>query len=427
MNTNENLVSRASRRSFDYEALKNHLIEYKNKFGDLKVPYNYVCEDGYKLGYNSIKVRSNMVLLSAEQMKEIFALGFEKSMNTFDLKTFIEHLREYKNTFGDMNVSISYVSPDGYRLGRRISCLRGGVINVTPEMRKKLDEEGFIWKSRRFDFDEFLKHYKEYVENNQNEYISCECVSPDGYALGKKVAEIRNRGVKLCVGEREILDKIGFIWRLKGGYFNDFLSHLLAYKEEFGDMLVPAKYVSKDGYPLGRKVNFVRRGSVKFSDAEKKELEKHGFIWSVRELVFGEFFHELEKYKEKNGNLNYLYNHVTEEGYELGTKTVRIRMGYTKITDEQKQRLSDIGFIWNTKDVVFEKFVKRLEEYKEKYGNVQVKTTYIHHDGYHLGQELRRIKIEQKLTEEQKKVLQDLGVELKKNVKLIEKHFEISG
>ena len=66
--------------------------------------------------------------------------------------------------------------------------------------------------------------------------------------------------------------------------FEDFYNRLLAYKNEFGDCLVPLAYKSKDGYPLGAKVSCIRMGSIKLNNGEKQILSNIGFIWVAKGL-----------------------------------------------------------------------------------------------------------------------------------------------
>jgi len=81
--------------------------------------------------------------------------------------------------------------------------------------------------------------------------------------------------------------------------FEDFYNRLLAYKNEFGDYLVPYTYKCIDGYPLGRKVHYIRSGMIKLSNEEKQILTNIDFVWIARGFDIDKVRVELKRFVEK--------------------------------------------------------------------------------------------------------------------------------
>ena len=66
--------------------------------------------------------------------------------------------------------------------------------------------------------------------------------------------------------------------------FDKVIELLEEYKNEYGDLLVPARYCTVDGINLGRIVSSIRKGARRTTAEEKAKLDELGFVWKVRNL-----------------------------------------------------------------------------------------------------------------------------------------------
>ncbi|MBQ9266675.1 MAG: Helicase associated domain protein [Clostridia bacterium] len=127
---------------------------------------------------------------------------------------------------------------------------------------------------------------------------------------------------------------------------------------------------------------------------------------------FEEFFGELCKYKEENGNCNVPQAYVLENGFKLGKYVNDVRNGRKKLTDEERARLEEIGFIWRMrkKSRTFDEVYAMLVAYKEKYGMCRVPQTYVTETGEKLGLYVRDIRCgKREITYEQEVLLNEIG------------------
>ena len=73
----------------------------------------------------------------------------------FDFDLFFSYLLQYKSEFDNLLVPQNYII-NGYKLGKRISNIRNGIIKLSEKQKLKLNEIGFVWNNRfYFDFDKF--------------------------------------------------------------------------------------------------------------------------------------------------------------------------------------------------------------------------------------------------------------------------------
>ena len=290
---------------------------------------NKINSDNDGETYTNEKDTAPKFNLKIENLETIqFIEELKKNLSTFDdrfdfdFEDFYNRLVAYKAEFGDLLVPLRYVCKDGYKLGDKVASVRKGA--------KQLNEE-------------------------------------------------RNKGIKLNKEQKQRLDEIGFVWIINETFdFEDFYNRLVVYKAEFGDLLVPTKYICKDGYKLGDKVSKVRKGAkplnedqksngtIKLDDKQKQRLNDIGFVWMVNEAFeFEDFYNRLVAYKAEFGDLLVPRKYICKDGYKLGEKVSKVRRGAKplkedrkfqgiKLDDKQKQRLDEIGFVWDVKEYLKE-------------------------------------------------------------------------
>ncbi len=205
--------------------------------------------------------------------------------------------------------------------------------------------------------------------------------------------------------------------------------HAKQYYHEHGNLEVPVRYQTEEGYGLGRwlltqrKVRAGEKYGVLGADRIQK-LDRIGMVWgSYRDLSWERYFAEAKKYYEEHGNLNTNVNDVTDSGIRLGAWICQLRTyrksGIQKsyLTEERIQALSKIGMIWDVPDYLWEEnFVECLQYYRE-HGNLDIPNAYISPKGLKIGGWIRRQRLLRKgktsgakLTEEQIARLDGIGM-----------------
>lgn len=185
---------------------------------------------------------------------------------------------------------------------------------------------------------------------------------------------------------------------------------LIEYKEEHKDLLVPRKYCTANGIKLGELVHNIRKGDRKLKPEEREILNELGFVWYCQ-LSFEKIVKLLIEYKEEHGDMLVPQKYVTSDGIKLGSLVVRIRQGDKKLTEEEKAKLNEIGFVWACNiHLSFDELFKLLKEYRAKHGNLRVPTNYCTANGIKLGDAVRNTRAgRRKLSKEEKAKLNKLG------------------
>eukprot|EP00957_Ditylum_brightwellii_P209868 15363612-Ditylum_brightwellii.AAC.1 len=101
-----------------------------------------------------------------------------------------------------------------------------------------------------------FEELKKYKEINGHCSVPARCSSNRRLAnwvlkQRQQYGQLKGGGSSMMTAERvDMLNSLGFTWKLRGGNWHDMLDDLKEYKERHGDCLVPFKYAPNP--PLGR-------------------------------------------------------------------------------------------------------------------------------------------------------------------------------
>jgi Helicase associated domain len=125
------------------------------------------------------------------------------------------------------------------------------------------------------------------------------------------------------------------------------LAALLSFKKREGHCSVPRDH-EEGGYRLGQWVAVQRYSRDDLDNRRKAQLNKIGFIWSERDRCWEEGFAALKAFKAREGHC-YVPVHQVEAMVHLGHWVTVQRRGRHKMSRERRQRLNEVGFVWNGK------------------------------------------------------------------------------
>ena len=176
------------------------------------------------------------------------------------------------------------------------------------------------------------------------------------------------------------------------------------YYESNGDLEVPARYVTEEGYSLGRWIfnqRNIRRGMIQgnLTKDQIAKLDSIGMVWdTVTDLNWNRNFEAAKAYFEANGNLMIPAKYVADDGTAVGAWLSSIRTweragAHRKyLTPERKKMLDDIGMIWDVLDYYWEMNFMAALNYFREHGDLNVPSTYVTKDGVRLGLWLGRLR-----------------------------------
>jgi len=245
---------------------------------------------------------------------------------------------------------------------------------------------------------------KRFCRENGNLQVPCRYVTEDGYALGNWISNqrrIRKGQIQGALTEERIrrLDSIGMVWESTSDMrWERNYAAAKRYREKYGDLNAPAKYMDEEGVALGSWLGTVRAwrnagGHQTCLSADRiQKLDDLGMIWDVLDYYWERNYAAASRFYLEHRNLDVPPGYVTEDGIHLGTWIYRLRAlragtaTGTPPTEEQVRRLDAIGMAWgNQADDKWERGFQAAADYVKEHGNLQVPAAYISGNGCRLG------------------------------------------
>ena len=271
---------------------------------------------------------------------------------------------------------------------------------------QRLDDLGFVWDpiaefweegfSKLLQFRETEGHCRVVIKHKQ-----------DGFNLGAWVSNQRVAKDSMSSERRQKLDDIGFVWDPFSEDWEEGFSKLLQFQEAEGHCMVPEGF-KLDGFNLGVWLTRQRKRKDSMSPERKQRLDDLGFNWDPIAEFWEEGFSKLLQFRETEGHCRVVIKHK-QDGFNLGAWVSNQRTKQDSMSSERRQRLDDIGFVWDPVREAWEEGFSKLVRFKETEGHLRV-TQRFKLNGFSLGLWVSaQRKAKDSMSPERKQRLDDVG------------------
>ena len=357
-------------------------------------------------------------IIYKQQIGRALTAGDTAAPLILDVVNNFEGLCSIAGLQGEMQEAVYRLNANGE--GDRIITERFEVVEQVHDCRVLFER---LQASLSSSWDHYFSEASIYYAEHGNLNIPKRYTTPAGLSLGEWLTtqrRVRAGQIPGNLTEQQIarLDSIGMEW----GNRNDAawergLEKARKFREQFGNLQVPAKYRTKNGYLLGRWINNARkcRNDGKLTEERIRQLDQLGMIWSVFDAKWEQGYALAMNYAAEHGDLNVPVNYTTEEGEKLGAWILNQRTAYTKemLSQDQIGRLEKIGIYWgNRNERQWNEVYGAAKRYFEANGNLDVPVAYVSPEGYALGKWVRRQQYAYRNPEKSNAILSQERIEL---------------
>ena len=357
-------------------------------------------------------------IIYKQQIGRALTAGDTAAPLILDVVNNFEGLTSISGLQGEMQEAVHRLYANGE--GDKIITERFEVIEQVHDCRVLFEQ---LQASLSSSWDHYFSEASIYYAEHGSLNIPKRYTTPAGLSLGEWLTtqrRVRAGQIPGNLTEQQIarLDSIGMEW----GNRNDAawergLEEARKFREQFGNLQVPAKYKTKDDYPLGKWINNARkrRNDGKLTEERIRQLDQMGMIWSVFDAKWEQGYALAMNYAAKHGDLNVPVNYTTEEGEKLGAWILNQRTAYIKemLSQDQIGRLEKIGIYWgNRNDRQWNEVYGAAKRYFEANGDLDVPVAYVSPEGYALGKWVRRQQYAYRNPEKSNAILSQERIEL---------------
>ncbi|MCM2535180.1 Helicase associated domain protein [Neobacillus pocheonensis] len=340
-----------------WESMYNLLVHFKKENGHCNIPLRYIKNEQLGKWVNTQRQNYKNKQLTEDQIQKLNNIGFSWDPINDAWNTMFNLLKLFKEMNGHCRV------PDKYKENPQLGLWVGNQRRnykkkkLTVEQIQKLNNIGFVWYPKEMPetkaviclntlevFDSIMNAAKKYDIGYSG--ISKCCLGKCEYS-GKNALS----GEKLTwkyYDEYLQLKESGFVWVPKDDEWEIMYKELVTFKMEYGNCLV-SRRVNKT---LANWV-FDQRKNYKKNNLSTERIEKFnaiGFIWDLHKENWESMYNLLVDFKKENGHYNVPLRYIKNK--QLGEWVLSQRKHYKnkKLTEEQIQKLNNIGFVWYPKE-----------------------------------------------------------------------------
>lgn len=330
------------------------LEKYLEQNGHLRVSFDHKTENEFNLGKWVNSQRSKRRSLPIERIKKLESLSYwswDANQESWDSS--FDALKAYLEINGTLKVPSNYQTKLGIKLDAWISTQRQNKEQLSVHKIKKLESlNGWSWNSRDDSWTNGYRHLNDYLRENKTLPPS-NFLTKDDFNLGGWVVMQRSRYEKLSENRIKQLESLdGWTWSSKKDQLWDQgLSYLKSYVQEFGTALVKKGYKTNDGYNLGTWVLTKRTRKDKLSKEQVKILEALPcWSWDPHHDLWIKGFEHLKDFQIKSGHCLVPMKHKSEDGYGLGAWVNHQRSKHLKLNKIYIDMLESLdGWVWKIK------------------------------------------------------------------------------
>jgi Helicase associated domain len=257
----------------------------------------------------------------------------------------LRHLKKFKDREGHCVVFIDYKEGD-FSLGQWVSRQRQVKMNLPVARRDQLNELGFVWDPLGGAWEQAFKRLVAFKNRDGHCRVPDEHVE-SGFKLGKWVGKQRAKK-RMSPEQRQRLTELGFVWDPSSDQWEKGFHFLKQYRHREKHCRVHPRY-EESGFKLGVWVTTQRHSKKPIPLERRRQLDDLGFVWDPLEADWEQGFTYLVAFKNKTGHC-VVPQPFELEGFALGRWVSKQRLNADKMSDERRERLAGIGFIWQPRD-----------------------------------------------------------------------------
>ncbi|BCF86706.1 hypothetical protein RQCS_62510 (plasmid) [Rhodococcus qingshengii] len=298
------------------------------------------------------------------------------------------HLVDHVEKVGSAEVLQSYVSDDGYALGKWVSVQRRTWDEMSEERRQKLAQlSGWTLDPRGGWWENWFGSLELYVSKHGNARVPDAYITEDGVQLGSWVSNQRTTWQALSDERRRRLEQLpGWTLDTRNSSWEAWYRHLELYVAQHGNARVPQAYLTDDGKRLGSWVANQKTKWQTLTDERRRQLEQFpGWTLNTAATQWENGYEHLVAYVRENDTALVRADCVVD-GFRLGQWVTTQRAKWTSLTEQHRERLAALpGWTVSVRDSRWEEAYQHLQRYVDEDGHACPSQKYVDASGFTLG------------------------------------------
>ena len=357
----------------NWEKLFGDLLEFKRIHGHCNVPNRWPDNPKLRRWVFTQREFFKNGTLNEERITRLTLIGFEWDILESNWKEMYSKLQVFKENIGHCNVPRNW--PENQDLSHWVSTQRSRYRNslLSADRVERLAQIGFVWDTVQTAWEE---NFSSLVEFNNN-YGHCNVPDkwPSNLRLSHWIGKQRSDWKNQRLSEERIkrLESIGFTWDPFDALWDQMYSILLEFKKNYGHCDVPNKW--PENTKLSRWTERLRRlwTEGKLKPERINQLEDIGFAVvdheKIKDQKWEQMFSLLCEFKNEHGHCKVPNIWPLNQQLSFWVSNQRQIRRKDRLSENCLKKLEGIGFVWHTRENLWEQNYRELLKFKDVYGN----------------------------------------------------------
>ncbi|MBF0454678.1 MAG: Helicase associated domain protein [Magnetococcales bacterium] len=356
----------------EWEAMFADFLFFKRCQGHGKLPDSYRPNPLLGQWAKTQRRERTMGKLDTEREGRLEEAGFVWDLEAAAWDEGFEKLCRYHQKEGHFNLPLKLKSDPDLPLWVKKQRSLYNKKSLKSSRRERLEKIGFVWDIREAAWEEMFHALAQFTQSRNHCIVPAKW--PENPRLAQWVNNLRRDYKKGVLPQDKVdrLTKLGFLWDAKAVFWEEMFAALTEYRDRNGDCLVPESYTENS--ELGWWVSTQRKANLsgQLDQARVQRLDALEFIWDIEDANWLEMYRQLFIFAQKNGHC--IISKSRPETLLLASWADAQRQAKEqgKLSQDKINRLSELQFIWDAKQVVVEKMLMVLRRFKEEHGHCNV-------------------------------------------------------
>lgn len=366
---------------------------YYRAEGHLRISAPFVTNDGLALGEWICTARRSYQNGSlpgdrAEQLNQIAMIWSMKEEISNRWGDYYNQCTAYIEMHGGVHIPKKQKASDGKRIGewlmRQKSAYRAG--RLSPEQRRKIErfEPAYTEKERLWAV--WFREAEQFYQDNLHLIIPpgtlCPCGDLHAWINTQRVQHTRGL---LGLERAARLESIGMVWRTRDSGWENMFHRAELYCRAHGDLMVPRNYeVDQELSVWIANQRTDRRENRSTLTARRiARLDAIKMVWEPFEEMWELKYKTAKNYYEQNGHL--VVKQDRDRDLRLWILQQRTAKKYDFLTEERRERLDEIGMVWEVQEEYWERMYAAAAAYYQIHEQLNISANYKTSDELYLG------------------------------------------
>ncbi|MBF0323216.1 MAG: helicase associated domain-containing protein, partial [Magnetococcales bacterium] len=350
--------------------MRQRLLLFRDLNGHMDLPIPYPDDPALAVWVAEVRRKWRKGEIDAQAAEDLTRLGFVWDPEAEAWEKMFAHLVTWRESAGHARIPDPF--PADLPLGRWAEEQRRAQRKdrLADTRRQRLDALGFVWDLEAEAWENMF--------HTLERSLPTEGPFPDSWPGQPELAEWVERQCRMGKSGRleptrqARLDALGFVWDPEVRAWENRFATLAAYRQRHGHMHIPRESLATPELGIWLVEQRKKQAQGRLDPERAERLTALGILWNPEEAEWEGMYATLLAFQRERNHCVVPKDWPDNPALARWVAQQRQSNRREQLSPERVQRLNDIGFTWDSREILWEEMFALLMLYREKHGDCNV-------------------------------------------------------